>query len=84
MQFETQRLCCDLNTELKSFTFCLVRILALVFNEHTKPQNVFATSVGFFFQGTVAVFLALKPEWKMFKVLGFFKVTKIDLVLVFD
>lgn len=51
MQFETQKLCCDLNAELKSIALCLVRILPLVFNRYTKPQNVFATSVGFFFRG---------------------------------
>lgn len=77
MQFETQKLCHDLNTKLKSFALCPVRILFLVFIRYTKPQNVFATSVAFFFQGTVAVILAFKPGWKMFKVLVFCKVMKV-------
>lgn len=35
--------------------------------------------LGFFFRGPVAAVLALKPEWKIFKVLEFCKVVKVKL-----
>lgn len=84
MHFETQKFHHHLNTDLKAVAFCLVKILPLIFNRYTKDQNAFATNVlglVFFSRGPVAVVLALKPEWEMFRVnvLGFCKIVKVKL-----
>lgn len=61
----------------EAVAFCLVRILPLIFKIYKESKCVCNKLLGLFPRGPVAVVLALKPEQKIFEVLGFCGVVKV-------